>query len=156
MTPDPRALIIRRRRQIELEIKDLQAKIATLQAELPDLLVAEKVLTNLAATPAISEPIAADTSGPLPDTSGKPEGTPTVPEMINIILSEAEDMGLDRLEPKLVAGEIARRWWPSVKSEEVSPIMWRMWKRGQLLKEGPRYSRAKNETGAESAPVNPS
>ena len=53
------------------------------------------------------------------------------------------------MEPRDLTRAIARRWWPSVKSEEVSPIVWRMWKRGQLRKEGSLYLLPENTEAAD-------
>jgi hypothetical protein len=43
------------------------------------------------------------------------------------------------LEPKEMQITISKRWWPSVKSEDVGPTAWRMWREGRLAKNGSLY-----------------
>ena len=44
------------------------------------------------------------------------------------------------LKPSEMLLLIAERWrWPNVAPNDVGPIAWRMWKRGDLIKDGPRY-----------------
>jgi len=50
--------------------------------------------------------------------------------MIEAVLTKAHR----RMEPKEIRQEIADMFDPNVKSEAVSSICWRMWKRGQLEK----------------------
>ncbi|MBR0838155.1 hypothetical protein JQ612_33570 [Bradyrhizobium manausense] len=134
MTTDSFALLRYRRKEIAAEVHDLQAQIEQLLAEDEELASAEKVLLRFGATP--SEPVARPTAEV---TSGKPEGTPTTPNMILALLREAKAQGKPGLEPKEMQITIAKRWWPSVKSEDVGPTAWRMWKDGRLDKEGSLY-----------------
>jgi hypothetical protein len=66
-------------------------------------------------------------------------GTPTTPNMIVMLLKEAAGQGKPGLEPREMQMIIARRWWPSVKSEDIGPTAWRMWKEGRLAKDGSLY-----------------
>lgn len=79
---------------------------------------------------------------------GKPLGTPTVPDMIMTLLLESKRRGLNGMEPRDMTRGISRRWWPGVRSEEVSPIAWRMHKRGQLVKDGQVYRLPENTEAA--------
>jgi hypothetical protein len=162
---DQLKLVRDRRQAVEAEIEHLIARIAALKAELPDLQVTERTLARLAGVespPSLSsmftdppegEPeakvitpakLAAALNG-----GGKPSGLPTMPDMILTLLMEARRRGADGLEPRDLTRGIARRWWPGVKSEEVSPIVWRMYKRGQLRKEGSLYVLPKNSEAAD-------
>jgi len=163
---DQLKLVRDRRLAVEAEIEHLIARISALKAELPDLQVTERTLTRLAAgehqadqrdtifvihpdevearkliTPA---KLAAALNG-----GGKPSGIPTTPEMILTLLTEASRRGSRGYEPQELTRAISRRWWPGVKSEEVSPIVWRMWKRGQLRKDGSMYFLPENTEAAD-------
>jgi hypothetical protein len=135
MTTDSFALLRARRREIAEEAKDLRTRLETLESEDAELASAEKVLLRFGAVP--SEPVARPASD---FSSGKPEGTPTTPNMILALLREAKAQGKPGLEPKDMQVAIARRWWPSVKSDDVGPTAWRMWKDGRLIKDGSLYS----------------
>ncbi|UFX45332.1 hypothetical protein HAP47_0000920 [Bradyrhizobium sp. 41S5] len=134
MTTDSFTLLRARRREIAEEAKELRTRLQALESEDGELESAEKVLLRFGAVP--SEPVARPASD---FSSGKPEGTPTTPNMILSLLKEAKAQGKEGLEPKEMQIAIARRWWPSVKSEDVGPTAWRMWKDGRLDKEGSLY-----------------
>ena len=152
---DQLKLVRDRRIAVETEIEHLIARIAALKAELPDLQVTERTLARLAGTESsviYSTSLvlsSGDEPEPKPITSaqlaaalnggGKPSGLPTTPDMILTLLMESRRRGAGGMESRDLTRGIARRWWPGVKSEEVSPIVWRMWKRGQLHKEGSLY-----------------
>lgn len=141
----PDTLISDREKQIEGEIARHQQSIVELRAEKAELETAKRVLARLglSATPGQS-PIgrALEKAGhehyeDQRDSPGKPEGIPTVPAMIRNVLKNA--LHVKGLEPKDITARIATLWWPDVKSEVVSSIAWRMWKRGDLEKEGSLY-----------------
>lgn len=161
---DQLKLVRDRREAVEAEIEHLIARIAALKAELPDLQVTERTLARLAGVdpptslssmfasapeneaerkPITSAQLAAALNG-----GGKPSGTPTTPDMILTLLMESRRRGIGGMEPRDLTRAISRRWWPSVKSEEVSPIVWRMWKRGQLRKDGSTYLLPENTEAA--------
>jgi hypothetical protein len=125
--------------------KDLRSRLESLESEDLELESAEKVLLRFGAVP--SEPVAR----PQSDFAGKPEGTPTTPSMILALLREAQAQGKPGLEPREMMISISKRWWPTVKSEDVGPTAWRMWKDGRLSKNGPLYMIATNN---EPVPVN--
>lgn len=71
----------------------------------------------------------------------KPEGAPTVPEMILEVLLRPHLLGDPGLEPKAILAKIRERWWKDAPSASVGPIAWRMWKKeGRLVKDGNLYS----------------
>lgn len=134
MTTDSFAMLRARRREIAEEVRELLARKSALEAEDAELGSAEKVLLRFGAIP--SEPV----SRPASDfANGKPEGTPTTPNMILALLKEAHAQGKAGLEPREMQIGISRRWWPTVKSEDVGPTAWRMWKAGRLMKDGALY-----------------
>jgi len=162
---DQLKLVRDRREAVEAEIEHLIARIAALKAELPDLQVTERTLARLAGVdaPAIvsgmfagrpenegerklitQAQLAAALNG-----GGKPSGIPTTPDMIMTLLIESKRRGINGMEPRDLTRAISRRWWPGVKSEEVSPIVWRMCKRGQLRKEGSLYLLPENTEAAD-------
>ncbi|MDI4236484.1 hypothetical protein OZ411_27080 [Bradyrhizobium sp. Arg237L] len=141
MNTDPYAMLLHRRREIASEMGDLRERLSALEAEDQELASAEKVLARFGVTQPDLMMRHSDGSTTLVEikTSGKPEGTPTTPNMIIALLKEAMAHNKPGLEPKEMQMAIARRWWPSVKSEDVGPTAWRMWKDGRLSKEGPLY-----------------
>lgn len=146
-------LIANRRREIEAEIARLQSSIDSLQAELPELDAAERVLSRLSGqggSPAGAQAAPQAAAGPEPvATTAKPEGTPTVPQMIVEALKDAAAKGQDGLTPAEMTAYIAQRWWPNVKGVAVSPIAWRMWSHNKkLVKEGSLYKLPPEHTEA--------
>lgn len=140
MSSNPYALLLHRRREIASEIADLRTRIDALEAEDQELATAEKVLSRFGgAQPGTVSLTAADLTIGEAKQSGKPEGTPTTPNMIIALLREAQAQGKSGLEPREMQISISKRWWPSVKSEDVGPTAWRMWKSGRLIKDGSLY-----------------
>lgn len=132
MATDPFTLLRFRRREIAHEVIDLRQKIDALLAEDAELESAERVISRFGE---IEEP-----DQPAPATDGKPPGTPTTPNMILALLKESLGRGKIGLEPKEMQISISKRWWPGVKSEDVGPTAWRMWKEGRLGKIGAVYT----------------
>jgi hypothetical protein len=166
MSSDPLSMIKARREAIAQEITFLNNRIIRLRAELPELSVAERVLIKLVemdikSSEKVSEPPEPEPPAPEPpdpdlepDPLGemgpegaalelprtrKPDGTPTMPDMILTILADEFRNGKRGMEPKEMTAIIADRWYPGVTTEAVGPIAWRMFKRGQLAKDGPLY-----------------
>lgn len=158
MTHEHLSLITSRREAIEQEIIFLNNRIARLKAELPDLAVAERVLMNLVEMEGKSaamvsgsfalsgtlkppDPIPPEPPEPI-DPQGstrKPDGIPTMPDMILTILTDEYAKGVRGLEPREMTNIISHRWYPGVTTDSVGPIAWRMFKRGQLRKDGALY-----------------
>lgn len=124
--------------EIEQERKRLQDHLRTLDAEQKELEIAERVFARLTGAQRVAAG-SADEQPAKAHATTKPEGTPSVPEMIMILLWEAREAGAAGLEPKEMTARIAEAWWPDVRGDAVSPIAWRMWKRGQLEKDGSIY-----------------
>ena len=130
-------LIHDRRAEIASERERLQAEIDRLAKEEAELDVAERVIRNLEARSAFGDAhkeIEAMASGQL---GKKPTDIPTVPEMIVKVFEQTG--APDGLSPKEITEYIRMTWWPGASAAEVSPIAWRMAKRGQLQKEGSIY-----------------
>jgi hypothetical protein len=56
----------------------------------------------------------------------KPEGIPTMPEMIVGALRDAFDRGKPWLQAHEIRDFISQRWWKEVDLNAVGPIVWRM------------------------------
>ena len=69
----------------------------------------------------------------------KPKASPPMPDMIRHALLDAQVHGKAGLSPRQMQEFIAKQWWPSVKSGQISPIAWRMFDRGELQKDGDVY-----------------
>ena len=137
---NPLAIIFRRRAEIEREMQECRDHLQRLQSELPELDVAERVLTRLGAEEKSGEPATAtEARAIIESTLDKPPGIPTMPEMVIEALSSPEAGWHDGMEPRDIMKFIANKWWPDVRAELVGPIAWRMWKRGQLEKTGTFY-----------------
>jgi len=65
-----------------------------------------------------------------------------------IRVTDSRSQGRKGLEPKDIAAEIAKRWWPNVTINAVGPIAWRMYKKGLLRKRESKYFLPSNEVGA--------
>jgi hypothetical protein len=70
------------------------------------------------------------------DQSFKPNGIPTVPEMIIEAIKDANNSGNPGLGPRGLKSYIRGRYWPGMPDRVPGPIAWRMWKRGELGKKG--------------------
>ena len=95
---------------------------------------------------------------PEPTSGGKPPGTPTVLDMaFSVIATDAEPQGQMFMEAQDIVAAIRRRWWPTVKSNDIAPTLWRAAKEGRIYKTGTRYARVKPDdkrSAAEIAKVN--
>lgn len=142
-------LIRRRKAEVTDELNRLQSRIGELQGEYRDLGVAERVLERLSGNSGgdVGEGDEQSTARP---ANSKPAGVPSVPEMILGVLEDAKIEGLRGLEPKDMTTRIQRRWWPDMRPEATNSIAWRMWKREQLVKDGPVYMLPKKEEAADA------
>ena len=129
-------LIHRRREEVSQEITRLHKLLAEMEKELVELDTAERVISRL--TDAKRSPSSTTDEREQEAASGeKPEGIPTMPEMITEALT-AVGRG-HGLKPKDIRNWIARTYWGGVRGENVSSILWRMWKRGDLKKRASHY-----------------
>lgn len=148
MATDSFSLLRARRKEIAGEIQAMRSRLEALEAEDEELESAERTLIRLGAAP--PEEVEAEVEG-----SGKPPGTPTTPNMILALLREAQAQGKAGLEPKEMQITISKRWWPTVKSEDIGPTAWRMWKDGRLAKVGSLYMIANSSAAADLLGENP-
>jgi hypothetical protein len=152
---DTLSLVAARRREIEAESERLSARLDALKAELSDLEATERVLGRLVTqggnpTTLEAAPLDFGTAKKIQETvsTAKPPNTPTIARMIVEALKDAAAKGAPGLQPAGMTSYIAKRWWPEVPGVAISPIAWRMWKHGQLQKDGALYRLPKNtETG---------
>ena len=145
-------LITNRRREVEQEIGRLRSRMAEMETELAELDTVIRVVSRLGGAerakfgPA-DEPQSARASG-----AAEKAGV-TMPEMILGILhsSRGDSPAEYWLEPKEIARRIEQVYGVEPRGEGVSSIVWRMWKRGQLLKDAdtPRYGLPDNEKPAD-------
>lgn len=144
-----------RRKDIEREIKNAKLRISALASEDQELEIAERVILRLygnhahSILPALRQEAHFVVGAPREEEiTSKPSDTPTMPKMIVEALEFAKIQGKSGLEPKAITAYIANKWWPEVSMNNVSPIAWRMMKRGQLVKPSKRdavYSLPNNE-----------
>lgn len=154
MTASHLQLIVSRRREIDEELARLAAQTDELRKELNDLSVAERVMARLSgADVAEASQEAEPQGGPVNVTSRKPEGTPSVPDMIITVLEYARLASPSGgYEPKEITKHIQNEWWPDMPPSVTNSIVWRMWKRGQLEKAGSLYMLPEKNEAADDDP----
>jgi hypothetical protein len=153
-------LIQARRAKLTQEMQNLYDAISRIQNKLSDLETAERVFAELSlegiaareGTLVVSMSVINSESNPpvrreehiaaaeSPDAVGKPEGIPTIPEMIREAIQHARDLGAPGLRPKELTSYIRGRYWATMPDAAAGPIAWRMFKRGELGKDGAYYS----------------
>jgi hypothetical protein len=134
----------------------LREVMAAKETRLSELVIAERVLTTIGEAHETSDQAAPPKKPKWSQSSRapKPQGTPTVSEMIiSVLRTNQKSRGL---EPKEIADAIASRWWPDVTINAVGPIAWRMWKVGALAKRASRYSLPKYGEGSDAPTSEPS
>jgi hypothetical protein len=144
-----RVVIAKRRGAIFDEVKALNQENNDLMREDQELSAAQRVIARLMNLP---EPQPASSNGaeaPI-ERAGKPAGIPTVPEMADIILREAEAAGDPWREGRTIVAEIKQRWWPTVEPNDVLPTLWRLANVERLRKKGSKYAQ-RRKTIAEGA-----
>jgi hypothetical protein len=142
MATDSFELLRYRRKEIAADLHEMDERRKALLAEDEELAAAERVLLRFGA-------VVAEVAAPAETAAtGKPPGTPTTPNMIIALLREAKAQGKPGLEPREMQISISKRWWPTVKSEDIGPTAWRMWKDGRLYKDGSTYMLRKNTEAA--------
>jgi hypothetical protein len=155
----PKIRLLRdKRRALDDQIVKVEAELSKLKEEAREFEIAERVLLSLGGddeddsqdlsakeTSAVAHALAGDVSPPLvlngsPATayvSRKPPGVPSTPEMIILALKElTSPMGASKTKaPFDIMEFIKGRWWPSVTSKDISPVVWRMANEKRLLKD---------------------
>ena len=141
-----------KRRAISQKIAQQREILDALEAQEHDLAVAERVLAALDAEEAEAEEVPEQAVAVVAEPAGKPEGIPTMPEMIVEALKDAKAKGQRGLEPKQMADFIAAKYWPTVTINAVGPIAWRMYSKERLAKRQSRYflPKASSEETADS------
>jgi hypothetical protein len=78
----------------------------------------------------------------------KPDGIPTMSQMIEITLKGVGD----GLKPKQIINQIKREWWPDMPNERVHQGLFRGVRKGHLQKDGNRYKliRAAKSNGVDT------
>jgi hypothetical protein len=152
-------LIQLKRRAVQHKLAQHRDAISSLETELSELDIAERVLASLDGE-GLQEGVASEPqeeaapSEPAP--AGKPEGIPTMPVMILAALQNAKEHGQKGLEPREMAEFIAKKYWPGMPLHVVGPIAWRMHKSGKLAKRGSKYFLPKVEEGPDAETSGPS
>jgi hypothetical protein len=148
---DRRAAIEQERAALKRQLARLDEEQAKLKAEETELAIAERVLGRLTdapadAAPAKRVPLA---SGGIPKNgSPRPDGIPTVAEMIDAILADAATAGgRAGLTGRELVVEIAARWWPGVGWNNILPTALRLVEKKRLGRKGDRYLRAPRANG---------
>ncbi len=135
-------LIQYKRRKLASMIAEQREALAALEAQEHDLEVAERVLVSLDEDTeriASRDRVVNSEESTATESTGKPEGIPTMPQMIYEALRDAKARGQKGLEPKDITAFIAAKWWPDVKINNVGPIAWRLYKSEKLAKRQSRY-----------------
>jgi hypothetical protein len=152
---NPTLMDVRRRREmIDAAVANLEKRITAYRHEQQELLMAERILMRFS-TGGIEDDI--DLSLELDNPSGesvnatsaatkiveraaKPDGIPTIPEMIFGALRESSSHGKYWLEPSEIRDYIRQRWWPMAHTNNIGPIVWKMGKDKKLKSHNGRYS----------------
>lgn len=127
-------LILTRRREVEAEIERTKALLSDLEREIGELDMAGRVIARLSGAKWPETGAADQRAATVVHVPTATVRKLTLPEMIEVVLTKAHRSGRKGLEPKEIRQHIAESLDPEVKSEAVSSICWRMWKRGQLQK----------------------
>jgi len=144
-----------RRAQMDAEIQRHREAIAALEAKRDELDIGMRVIAEYAVqtpesvsieaeeaqttTDIPAAPIKAPRRGSAP-REPKPDSVPAMPEMIREALLKAHQRGKLGLKPIEITDYIQEHYWAGCPPEAVSPIAWRMWNRGELVKNESHYS----------------
>ncbi|WP_426315300.1 hypothetical protein ACN9MF_08435 [Methylobacterium fujisawaense] len=156
--PDELALVRRRLGEIDATENNLRAQLDLLSAERKDLSRVEEILTALAhrfrgetTSNESYSPIAEERiqkiihgSGSPKRGTARPEGIPTVAEMVDTLLRETEERGKKGLTGQEIVKAIDERWWPGVDQNNILPTALRHVKQNRLGRDGPLYVRLKS------------
>ncbi|MBX3579569.1 MAG: hypothetical protein KF723_20380 [Rhizobiaceae bacterium] len=127
-------LISNRKREVEQEIARLRRTIDSYEVELSELDTVMRVISRLEGS-GRTPPGAASQQKPAAESGQVFRPLDTMPAMIIAMLTEAREAGEPGLEPKEIARRIETIYGIKPRADGVSPICWRMWKRGQLTKD---------------------
>lgn len=152
---DPFRLIQKRLNEIAASENHLRVELDRLSAERLELGMAEKLLCRLhdrfkdepVDAPEVTaeevEKEARSADGPaIPkDGAPRPEGIPTLAEMIDEVLADFEKMGRVGLSGRDLVTQIGLRYWPGVGWNSVLPTALRLVKKGRFARDGQLYKR---------------
>jgi hypothetical protein len=135
---------------VRAEHAQVMQTLGRVNAEINELVAFEKVALRYAPKPEVAAKTApADPPTRAVSLREKPSGIPTFPKMILEVLDVAAALG-EPMTPKEITKFIAEKWWPSVTVQDVSPKVWRMQKKGQVVRdEKGGYSLPNNEAPAD-------
>jgi len=109
---------------IEARLADIAEKKALLEEEEEELQVALRVIKRFSsangATPKLGPP--------------RPEGSPTLFEMTETVLTQAEMDGRPGLKGREIVAHIGKQFWPGVKPAQILPTVYQFAKKGRLRK----------------------
>lgn len=146
---DPLKRIQEKRSEVQSSIENLLLKVKDLRQELEELDIADRVMSRLGGEDFGN--IGVQAKSILGIAYNKPANIPTMPEMIVEALSRPQALPIG-MEPRDILKFIADNYWPEVRSELVGPIVWRMWKRGELVKDGSLYSLPQKNEAVDGKP----
>ena len=146
-------ILAERLESIRNQIAKLESKIAVLKAEENETVIAQNVMARLTGSPKSAEPIdnTANYTNGYSNRSGKkrrvrpkgtvrPEGIPTMPDMIKMAITSAIKEGKGGLSPSELCDRIDKTWWPGVDPNSVKPTAWRLEQDDRLKKVGDKYT----------------
>lgn len=108
---------------IEARLREIAEKKAVLEKEEAELTLALRVIKRFS------------TNGAAPKLGpARPEGTPTLFEMTDAVLAEAEARGKVGLKGREIVAEIGKQYWPGVKPAQILPQVYQYASKGRLKK----------------------
>ncbi|GFO83479.1 MAG: hypothetical protein A49_31060 [Methyloceanibacter sp.] len=134
---------------IEARLEEIREKTAALEKEHAELLTALNVLNRLSPTGKIATSPKTTGSGP-----PRPDGLPTIFEMVELVLKDAELSGESGLTARQIVDTIGARYWPGVADSQIQPSLYRFAKAKRLKKRGAKFQRVtKDETPSAESEV---
>jgi len=146
------AQIAKRRSDLSARMEKLRAEDEALSVEGREIATTLKTLSRVYGVELddVPEIKAGKSTGGL---STKPEGTPTLYEMVVDILNRYGEFSDDPVEADTIYDEIRRRWWPDAPRNSIIPSLWRFAKEDRLIKDGTAYGLVpKKETPGAATP----
>ncbi|WP_299683879.1 hypothetical protein [uncultured Tateyamaria sp.] len=127
------SIITRRIEEVKAESVRLRAKLAENDKELVELETAASVIARLTGAER-PETVTSDATSTSKDAvrakNAKPEGLPTMPELILMALKQEKRA----MEPREITEVIRRNWWPEVDGQKIGSIVWRLNNRKDIEK----------------------